>query len=53
MPIFAYRGRTRTGQAVIGTIEAPTQEVVIAQLRQQQVMATSIRSQPGDRKSVV
>ena len=47
MPVFAYRGRTRTGQAVIGTIEAPTQEAVIAQLRQQQVMATSVRSQPG------
>ena len=46
MPTFAYRGRTWTGQVVVGQMEATSQEAVVAQLRQQRVMATSIRSKP-------
>jgi len=42
MPTFAYRGRSRTGQLVIGEMEATTREAVVTQLRQQLVMATSI-----------
>ena len=46
MPVFAYRGRTRTGQLVAGQMEANTQEAVVAQLRQQRVMATSVKPKP-------
>jgi type IV pilus assembly protein PilC len=46
MPVFAYRGRTRTGQLVAGQMEANTQEAVVAQLRQQRVMATSVKAKP-------
>lgn len=46
MPTFSYRGRTWTGQMVVGQMEATTPEAVVAQLRQQRVMATSIRPKP-------
>jgi type IV pilus assembly protein PilC len=46
MPVFAYRGRTRTGQLVAGQMEANTQEAVVAQLRQQRVMVTSVKAKP-------
>lgn len=42
MPIFSYRGRSWTGRVVAGRMEANTMEVVVAQLRQQRVMLTSI-----------
>src|ERR1700693_4367715 len=46
MPVFACRGRTRTGQLVAGQMEANTQEAVVAQLRQERVMATSVKPKP-------
>ena len=46
MPTFSYRGRTWTGQVVTGQIEATTLEAVLDQLRQQRVMATSIKPRP-------
>jgi type IV pilus assembly protein PilC len=46
MPTFSYRGRTWTGQVVTGQIEANTLEAVLDQLRQQRVMATSIKPRP-------
>ncbi len=46
MPTFSYRGRTWTGQVVVGQMEANTLEAAVAQLRQQRVMPTSIRPKP-------
>jgi len=46
MPVFAYRGRTRGGQQVAGQIEATTSAAVVAELRRQQIMATSVKSGP-------
>ncbi len=46
MPVFAYRGRTRTGQLVAGQMEANSPEAVVAQLRQQRVMPTSVKGKP-------
>ena len=46
MPVFAYRGRTRGGQQVAGQIEATTSAAVVAQLRRQQIMATSVKAGP-------
>ena len=42
MPVFAYSGRTRTGQVVSGEMDAPNREAVVAQLRRQQVLATAV-----------
>lgn len=46
MPVFAYRGRTRTGQMVVGKMEAANREAVVAQLRQQRIVTTSVQAQP-------
>ncbi len=48
MSVFAYSGRTRTGQAIKGEMEAPNREAVVAQLRRQQVLATSVKSKAKD-----
>jgi type IV pilus assembly protein PilC len=48
MPVFAYSGRTRTGQTINGEMEAPNREAVVAQLRRQQVMATSVTPKARD-----
>ncbi len=48
MAVFAYSGRTRGGQLISGEMEAPTREAVVAQLRKQQVLATSIKSKAKD-----
>ncbi len=48
MPAFVFSGRTRTGQAVSGEMEAPNREAVVAQLRRQQVLATSVRPKARD-----
>jgi type IV pilus assembly protein PilC len=48
MAVFAFSGRTRTGQIVNGEMEAPSREAVVAQLRRQQVLATSIRPKAKD-----
>jgi type IV pilus assembly protein PilC len=46
MPIFAYRGRSRTGQMVAGEMESTTPEAVVAQLRQQRIFPISVKVQP-------
>lgn len=43
MPVFAYSGRTRGGQPVAGEMEATTQDAVVAQLRRQRIMPTSVK----------
>jgi type IV pilus assembly protein PilC len=48
MPTFAYVGRTRGGQTISGEMEAPNREAVAAQLRKQQVLATSVRQKARD-----
>ena len=48
MAVFAFSGRTRTGQVINGEMEAPNREAVVAQLRRQQVLATSIKSKAKD-----
>src|SRR3970282_1379132 len=50
MPVFAYSGRTRTGQTINGEMEAPNREAVVAQLRRQQVMATAVTPKARDMK---
>jgi len=46
MPIFAYRGRSQTGQMVAGRMEASTTEAVVAQLREQRIFPISVKPQP-------
>ena len=46
MPVFAYRGRSRTGQVVVGQMEANTPKAVVAHLRQRRVMAISVKGTP-------
>ncbi len=48
MAVFAFSGRTRSGQTINGEMEAPNREAVVAQLRRQQVLATSIKSKAKD-----
>ena len=43
MPVFAYSGRTRGGQPVAGEMEATTPDAVVAQLRKQRIMPTSVK----------
>lgn len=43
MPVFTYAGRNRQGQAVSGEMEAANPEVVVATLRRQQILPTSVR----------
>jgi type IV pilus assembly protein PilC len=48
MAVFAFSGRTRTGQNINGEMEAPNREAVVAQLRRQQVLATSVKPKAKD-----
>ncbi len=48
MAIFVYSGRTRSGQVLGGEMEAANREAVIARLRTQQIIATSVRPKPKD-----
>ena len=48
MPVFAYSGRTRQGQSVNGEMEASNTEAVVATLRKQQIITTSVRPKPKD-----
>ena len=48
MPVFAYSGRTRQGQSVNGEMEASNAEAVVATLRKQQIITTSVRPKPKD-----
>src|SRR5204863_4625730 len=42
MPTFAYAGRTRGGETVTGERAADTMDAVVAALRREQVLVTSI-----------
>jgi hypothetical protein len=42
MPQFSWEGRTGNGQAVSGTLDAPSKEAVVAKLRAQNIMVTTI-----------
>ena len=46
MPIFTYRGRARGGRLITGQVEANTPLAVATQLREQRIMATSVREKP-------
>jgi len=48
MPVFNYSGRTRQGQLVSGEIEAINPEAVVATLRRQQIITTSVRPKAKD-----
>ncbi|MFQ5882219.1 MAG: type II secretion system F family protein [Candidatus Methylomirabilales bacterium] len=48
MAVFAYSGRTRTGQTINGEMEAPNREAVVSQLRRQQVLATAVKPKAKD-----
>jgi len=48
MPVFTYTGRTRGGQSISGEMEAASREAVVARLRSQQVIATSVRAKARD-----
>ena len=48
MPVFSYSGRTRTGQVITGQMEAPSRDVVVAKLRSQQILATSVKARARD-----
>jgi type IV pilus assembly protein PilC len=43
MPAFAWEGRTRTGEVRKGTMEAPSEAMVLARLRQQQILPSTVR----------
>jgi type IV pilus assembly protein PilC len=48
MAVFVYTGRTRGGQILTGEMEAANREAVVARLRTQQVIATSVRAKAKD-----
>jgi type IV pilus assembly protein PilC len=48
MPMFAYVGRTRGGQTISGEMDAPNREAVVAQLRKQQILATTVKQKAKD-----
>src|SRR5512135_323619 len=48
MAVFIYTGRTRGGQTLTGEMEAANREAVVAKLRTQQVIATSVRAKAKD-----
>ncbi len=46
MPVFTYQGRTAQGSAA-GEIEAPDRTTAVSQLRQKQILVTSIKEKPA------
>ena len=48
MAVFVYTGRTRGGQSLTGEMEANNREAVVAKLRSQQIIATSVRAKARD-----
>ena len=48
MAVFVYSGRTRGGQVLAGEMEAANREAVVAKLRTQQIIATSVRAKAKD-----
>jgi type IV pilus assembly protein PilC len=51
MPVFAYQGRTSQGSAA-GEIEAPDRTKAVADLRQRQILVTSIKERAGAKAGV-
>jgi type IV pilus assembly protein PilC len=51
MPVFAYQGRTAQGSTA-GEIEAPDRTKAVADLRQRQILVTSIKEKAGARTGV-
>ncbi|GAB4257018.1 MAG: hypothetical protein Kow0092_03510 [Deferrisomatales bacterium] len=47
MPVFKWEGRTRDGTVRKGTLEAPNEAVVTAQLRAQRIMPTKVKKSLG------
>ena len=50
MPVFEYTARTATGEEKTGTLNLPTREDVVKQLRQQRMMVVRVREQQKKRK---
>jgi type IV pilus assembly protein PilC len=48
MPKFVWEGRTRAGGTATGEIEAPSEALVLAQLRRQQIVPLKIRQKARD-----
>lgn len=45
MPLFVYRGRDPTGRLIEGSVEAESERVVVAQLRQRGYLPTMLKEQ--------
>lgn len=50
MPFFTYRGRTRDGRIVSGTMDMPDQTLLLRALREQGIMPISIREKVAARQ---
>ena len=48
MAIYKWQGRTRQGNIQKGEMDAPNEEAVIAKLRSQQIMASSVKAKSRD-----
>src|SRR3990172_4118515 len=46
--VFTYTGRTWRGRIITGEMEAPNREAVVATLRKQRVLATSVKPKAKD-----
>ena len=44
MPVYKWQGRSRQGTNTKGEMEAPNEEAVIAKLRSQQIMASTVKA---------
>jgi type IV pilus assembly protein PilC len=47
MPVYAYQGRTVNGQVETGSLEVPTREDAVKELRRRRIIATSVKEQRG------
>ncbi|NTU59792.1 MAG: type II secretion system F family protein [Deltaproteobacteria bacterium] len=47
MPVYAWEGKTKSGEVRKGTLEAPNEAVVTAQLRAQKIAPTRIKKSMG------
>ncbi len=50
MPVFEYSARTRTGGATTGTIDAPSRDEVVQQLRKNRMIVVRVREQKKRKK---
>ena len=50
MPVFLYEGKTRTGKAVKGEMEAETQEEIFRNLRKNAIIVTKVRKKSKELK---